>query len=226
MTPVSYTSRPARTGTYPLVLSFVALSLALLLAACGGGGKKNSAQSATTTTRPKVLDVKTSVLKIGSVDIQSAGPTNPIDTPTGRAVLGAAQAYVDDAVFAPLKTGRLGNGYPGLFHPALKTAVTGADQLALTDLEIGKVTKLTTTATPVHLSSLEGTLGEVMYVATNFDLTMKATGDTGPLTITRHIELTYAKNGSAWHVNAYRVQAIRKATAGTTTTTATRGTTP
>lgn len=220
MTPVPHPSRPVRTGTYTLVLSL------LLLGAACGGGKKSTSQSVSTTTRPKVLDVKTSVLKIGSVDIESAGPNNPIDTPTGRAVLEAAQAYVDDAVFAPLKTGKLGTGYPGLFDSTLKPAVIGADQPALTDLEIGKVTKLSTTATPVHLSSLEGTLGEVMYVATNFDLTMEATGDTGPLTITRHIELTYAKTGSAWHVNAYRVQAIRKATAGTTTTTATRGTTP
>jgi hypothetical protein len=198
----------------------------LVLAACGGGGSKSKSQSVSTTTRPKVLDVKTSVLKVGSVDIESAGPTNAIDTPTGKAVLGAAQAYIDTAIFAPLKTGQLGAGYPALFDPGLKAAATGADEPALTDLAVGKVTKLSTAASSVHLSSLEGTLGELMYVATGFDLTIKATGATGPLTIQRHVELTFAKTSTTWQVNAYRVQAVRKAAAGTTTTTATRGTTP
>src|SRR5665213_3687680 len=101
MTPVSHPSHPVRTGTFTL-----ALSLMLVLAACGGGGSKSKSQSVSTTTRPKVLDVKTSVLKVGSVDIESAGPTNAIDTPTGKAVLGAAQAYIDTAIFAPLKTGQ------------------------------------------------------------------------------------------------------------------------
>lgn len=221
MSPVQHRFHPVRTGTYTVVLALV-----VLVAACGGGSKHKAESVDTTTTRPKVLDVKTSVLKVGSVDIQSAGPTNPIDTATGKAVLGASQAYVDDAIFAPLKTGKLAAAYPALFDTSLKPAVIGADQPALTDLGVGKVTKLSTTATPVRLSSLEGTLGELMYVATDFDLTIKATGASGPLTIQRHVELTFAKTDTAWHVAAYRVQAVRKAAAGTTTTTATRGTTP
>ncbi len=100
-------------------------------------------------------------------------------------------------------------------------SATGGDESALTDVGVGKVTKLSTTATPVHLSALEGTLGELMYLATDFDLDVKATGDSGPLTIHRHIELTFAQTGKTWLVTAYRVQAVRKTASGTTTTTAT-----
>ncbi len=221
MSPVLHPFHRVRTGTYT-----VALALVVLVAACSGGSKHKAESAETTTTRPKVLDVKTSVLKVGSVDIQSAGPTNAIDTATGKAVLGTSQAYIDDAIFAPLKTGTLATAYPALFDTSLKPAVIGADQPALTDLSVGKVTKLSTTATPVHLSALEGTLGELMYVATDFDLMLKATAASGPLTIQRHVELTFSKTGTAWHVSAYRVQAVRKTVAGTTTTTATRGTTP
>jgi hypothetical protein len=221
MRPVPHSTHLFRTRPFAVVVA-----LALLLAACGGGGKAKTKAQPTVTTRPKVLAVKTSVLKVESVNIQTAGPSVPIDTPTGRAVLGVAQRYIDEAVFAPLKTGNLGGGFPTLFEPALRANATGADKPALTDIAVGKVTNLSTTATPVRLSALEGPLGELMYVATVFDLTAKATAGTGRLSIQRHVELTFAKTGSAWRVTAYRVRAIRKSAAGTTTTTAKGGATP
>jgi hypothetical protein len=220
MSSVPYSSPLLRTR--PLA---VVLALALVLAACGGGGKKHTSATTPTTT-PKVLSIKTSVLKVATVNIQTAGPNTPIDTATGRAVLGVAQAYIDDAVFAPLKTGKVAASYPALFDTGLKAAATGADEAALTDLAVGKVTGLSTVATPVHLSALEGTLGDLLYVATTFDLTIKGTGGTGRLGIKRHVELTFAKTGSKWHITAYRVQAVRKSAAGTTTTTAKGGATP
>lgn len=204
--------------------AFVAvLALSFALAACGGG-KKHA--TASTTTGPKALAIKTSVLKVGSVDVESAGPAKPIDTPTAKAVLNVAQAYLDNAVFAPLEKGKLGGGYAALFDPGVRPGATGADVRALTDLDVGKVTIVSTKATPVHLSTLEGTLGETMYLATDFDIFIKTTSATGPLTIHRHIELTFAQTGKSWFVTGYRVQAIRKSPKATTTTTATGGTTP
>ncbi len=218
MTPVPHSSHLFRTRPFA-----VALALALTLTACGGG-KKHSSDD-TGTTRPKVLSVATSVLKVVSVNIQTAGPSTPIDTPTGRAVLGVAQGYIDDAIFTPLRTGALGKSYAGRFDTGLKAAATGADLPALTDLSVGKLTNLSTTATGVHLSALEGTLGELIYVATVFDLTIKGTA-AGPLTIKRHVELTFTKVGSAWRVSAYRARAVRTSATGSTTTTANGGTTP
>lgn len=221
MSSVPYSSPLLRTRPFAVVLA-----LALLLAACGGGGKKHGSAATTDTTTPKVLSVKTSVLKVATVNIQTAGPSTPIDTPTGRAVLGVAQSYIDDAVFAPLKTGEVAASYPTLFDTGLKAAATGSDKAALTDSAVGKVSGLSTVATPVHLSALEGNLGELLYVATIFDLTIKGTGANGPLGIKRHVELTFAKTASKWHITAYRVQAVRKSAAGTTTTTAKGGATP
>jgi hypothetical protein len=202
----------------------VVAALALVAGACGGGKHKSSP----TISPPKVLAIKTSVLKVGKVDVESAGPPNvQIGTAIGKAVLGAAQKYIDEAVFAPLERGALGSGYSQLFDSGVKPAATSADRGALTDLDVGKLTGLVTKATPVQLSALAGTLGELMYVATNFDLTVKGTGATGPLTITRHIELTFAQTGKAWLVTAYRVRSVRKSASGTTTTTAaTPGTKP
>jgi hypothetical protein len=218
MTPVPFPFRSFGAGVFVAVL-------AIALAACGGGSKHNDAKPPTVTT-PKVLAVKTSVLHVGTVDVESAGPSNPIDPATGKAVLGAAQSYIDNAIFAPIKTGKLGAGYAAVFDAALKPTATGADANALTEVRVGKLTKLSTTATPVLLSTLEGKLGEVMYFGTDFDLNIKGNSAAGPVKIHRHVELTFARNGKAWLVTAYRVNAQRKSTTRTTTTTATGGTTP
>jgi hypothetical protein len=201
----------------------VLVALVLIAAACGGGSKHKSTPP---VTKPLVLAIKTSVLKVGKVDVESAGPPNvQIDTATGKAVLATAQSYIDNAVFAPLKVGTIGAGYSALFGPGVKAAAIGTDRRALTDLDVGKATSLATKASPVELSALVGSLGELMYVATDFDLTVKGTIASGKFTMTRHVELTFAKTGKVWLVTAYRVQSVRKAVAGTTTTTAAAGTT-
>ncbi len=204
----------------------LALALSVTVAACSSGSSKTQAE--TSTTRPAVLAVKTSVLKVGSVDVESAGPANAqIDPPTGKAVLDVAQAYIDDALFAPLKSGKLGAGYPALFQADVKPAAVGSDEPALTDLQIGKATSLSTSATKVGLSALAGTLGQLLYVAADFGLTERATAASGPLTITHTVELTFARTGKTWLIAAYRVATVRKSAAGTTTTTtATGGTAP
>jgi hypothetical protein len=221
----SGTTAPARsTGVACVVV------LLLLLAACSGG-KKNSA---TTTTKPnakakapKVVAIQTSVLKVGKVVVESAGAPNlKMDVPTGQAVVTQAQKYIDNAIFEPLKAGRLGGDYASLFDSGVKSAALGVDQRALTDLEAGKVTRLTSKAGPVELSALVGTLGEYMYVATDFDLTVTGLAPTGPLTISHKIELTFAQTGKTWLVTAYRVQSVRHSSAGKTTTTTKGGKKP
>ena len=197
-----------------------ALALVLALTACGGG-KHNS--SPTTTTRPKVADIKTSVLKVGKVDVESAGPTTPIPPKVGKAVLTAAQGYLDDALFAPLKDGSVGKDYASHFDPLVKASAVGHDAATLTNSRVGKVDDLKTKATPVYLSALDGTLGDLMYVATNFDVTETGKTDAGKVAITHHVELTFAPVGHDWLITAYRVQAVRKLPTGTTTTTAKSG---
>ena len=220
----SGTAAPARSAGVACLLVLV-----LVLAACSGGKKHNAATTKpkTKAKAPKVVEIKTSVLKVGKVVVESAGAQNlQMDVPTGKAVLAVAQKYIDNAIFEPLKAGRLGGDYASLFDEGVKSAALGADKRALTDLEAGKVARLTSTAGPVELSALVGTLGEYMYVATDFDLTVKGIASTGPLTISHKIELTFARTGKAWLVTAYRVQSVRHSNAGTTTTTTKGGKKP
>ena len=71
----------------------VVVALCLALGACSGGGKKKTTEP-TTTQPPKVLTVTTATLKIGKVDIESAGPPNvyPART-TAAASVGSPMAY-------------------------------------------------------------------------------------------------------------------------------------
>jgi hypothetical protein len=198
----------------------VALALVLALTACGGGGKHGSTPP--TTSAHKVVEIKTSMLKIGGVDVESAGPSSPIPANVARTVLTNAQGYLDAALFEPLKDGRVGKGFASKFDPGLKAAVA-QDKGTLTNVNVGKFTDLKTTATPVLMSALDGTLGELMYVATNFDVTEKGKTATGNAAMTHHVELTFAPFGSRWLVTAYRVQAIRSMPTGRTKTTAKAG---
>jgi hypothetical protein len=202
-----------------------ALAFVLLVTACSGGGK-HSSSPATTTTQPKVAAIKTAVLRVGSVDIESAGPSSQIPTNVGKSVFANAQGYLDDALFSPLKTGQVGARYGIHFDPQVQAAATGQDMPTLTNTGIGSVDDLKTTATPVLLSALEGTLGDLMYVATNFDVTETGKTDAGNVSIKHHVELTFAPVGPNWLITAYRVQAIRTLPTGTTTTTAKAGTRP
>jgi hypothetical protein len=203
-----------------LPLGAGALALVVALTACSGGSKHSSTPP--TTASPKVPDIRTSVLRIGGVDVESAGPPTPIPANVAKAVLGNAQGYLDDGLFAPLRSGQVGAHYASHFDPRVQAAAAH-DQATLTNGGMGKIKDLRTTATPVVMSALDGTLGDLMYVATNFDVTERGKTDGGNVTITHHVELTFALVGHEWLVTAYRVQAVRRLPARTTTTTAKAG---
>ncbi len=194
----------------PSFRSVVSLCLcAALLAACGGGGKK---AKSTTSSTVQQLVVKTANLKAGTTDIETAGPLVGIDNRTGALVLRNAQKYLDSAIFAPLAGGKVGAGYDALFDPSVRSAAAGSDARALTDVGVAKVTGYSERATPVAFTGLVDVNGTLLYVATNFDVTIKATTASGPLTILHNIEFTFAPGpNKSWLIYAYRVHTTRTA---------------
>lgn len=207
-------SRPAA------CISAAGLALTLGLSACGGGGKKAAPPTTNKKVDAKVATVKTATLRIGSVDPESAGPDIRVQAVTASQVLSAAQKYLDAAIHAPLKTGRTGADYAGLFDPALRVAATRSDTAALTDAVVGKVASFTESATPVALSVLADTNGHFIYTATKFNLTENIPTSAGPLKVGHTIELTFEPAGDHWQIAAYRVVTSRVVKGHTTTTTA------
>lgn len=209
----------ARIGAAVVV---VVLVFVVGLAACSGDGKKNAAPPAP-RIEPTAF-VKFAPLKLGSVNVASAGAKVDLDASTRNAALAQTRAYVDAAVHTPIETGKIGAGYANVFEPALRAAATGKDRGALTDESVGKASNYSEAAQPVAVSAIADGFGNVLYVATNFTLTGKAKVDGQPLNIVRRVELTLAPQDAKnkeWRVAAYRILTVRKAPkSGTTTTTA------
>jgi hypothetical protein len=192
----------------------------LTLTGCSSGNDSNSnTAKATTTTTVKPTAVQ---LKRGDAALQSAGGDATLDDATQQAVVNAAQQYVDIAVVSPLKSGALGAGYDALFDSTVGANATGPDRAALTDEGLTPVTgSPTITATPVRIDGLADRDAHVQLLATTFNVAVQGTTATGPLTINRTTELTYAPGpGGKWLITAYRVSVTRDTAAAATTTTA------
>jgi hypothetical protein len=190
----------------------------VLVASCSSGGKHTSTEGSTTTPNEKSA---TQALKAGTVWMETWAPAAQVDKKTKQKILEAAQKYVDRAYLAPLNTGNVDPLYDGLFDPQLRAAATGADRKALTDDPTGKARIYSQTATPVNFSALADGSGNVLYVATNFDVKVNGTFDTGKASIAHDVELTFAPKGKDWTIIAYRVHTTRKLPHAKTTTTTT-----
>ena len=195
-----------------------------LLANTASSGKKHttgSAKAGTTTTPAKRTALK---LVIGTVKVQNTGRPTKIKAPVRRAVLQAAQAYVDDAILAPLKSGRVDNGYEKVFGLSLTSAASGPDRAVLTEAKTGLANgPVRVTASRVGLDGIGDQAGTIALVATTFGVTVKAPMAAGPLTISRVIELTFEHQFGRWVVTSYNVVVRRTAGAKTASTRATSG---
>ncbi len=207
-------ARPSRS-----LRAFVAAAFVCLVAAACSSSNKHASANAT----PQAVASTTAALKIGSVDVQSAGPNVNLDKNTQKAVLAQAQRYVDTAMIAPLSTGALGAGYGPLFDDGVRLGATTTDVNTLTDTGIGKTNGFDEKTTPVTISALADQLGGIDYLAANFTVNINAKTSDGPATIARTVELTFAPSGKNWLVTAYRVHAVRKLPSGTSSTTVAGG---
>src|SRR5947209_3399036 len=101
-----------------VIVAVLALVLAKLIGSGGGKAEK-----------PKNVDNSVGlVLKIGAIDVQSAGPPARIKTSVQQAVLDASQSYVDDAILAPVEKGNVKAAYAHIFDRAVRGPRTGPDR--------------------------------------------------------------------------------------------------
>ena len=197
-----------------VVVAVLALVLANL-AGSGNGGKE----------KPKhVANSVGLVLKLGKVNVQSAGPPPRVKSAVKQAVLDASQSYVDDAVLAPLDKGKLNEAYAKIFDLGVRPSATGSDRGTVTEVRTGKLkSPIKATATKVDLDAMGDQTGKLVLVAASFRVEVDAKGSAGPVKITRGAELTFAPEGNRWLVTAYHVVVIRKVPASTTSASARAG---
>lgn len=198
--------------------------VALIIAGNGGSSSKPGAtkvkpgSSSSTTTTTKLI------LKIGPVEVQSAGPPAGVRHPAQLALLRATQQYLDDAIRSPLLHGKADRHYADVFDPGVKASAIGQDRLTLTESPTRAIHDVRMSASRLRMDGLADTAGKLAFVATTFSLRIEASAPTGPITIRRNTELTFANEFGHWVVTAYRVSEQRTVGTNTTSTTAHAGT--
>src|SRR5262249_18013925 len=155
----------------------------VLVASCSSGGKKHTNAAGDTTTAPNPRSTQQALKVSAPVWVETWAPQVKIDAKTKKKGLEVAQKYVDRAVLAPLNTGSVDPLYDGLFDPKVRNAATTSDRKALTDDATGKASLYAQTATPVQLSALADGSGNLLYMAANFTVKVKATLDGGDANI-------------------------------------------
>jgi hypothetical protein len=213
-------SKKVRTALIVIVSIAVIAVVATLLAntADSGKTKKNATTKPTTPATTSALK-----LEVGTVKVQNTGADTKLPSPVRRAVMDAAQTYVNDAVLAPLTSGRVDDAYAKIFGLSLRPAASGPDRGALTEEKAGAARgAVRTTASRVRIDGIGDPSGKIALVATTFTLTVNATTPAGAITIHRNTALTFENQFGSWVVTAYDVGVLR--TVGETTT-ATRAST-
>ncbi len=212
----------ARADTPRTPARFVAAALvALLVASCSGGGKHARPEPEAPSTQG--TNAKPAVLALGKIDIQTWGAEVKLSKDMKKKLVGLAQRYFDTAVHDPLGSGKVGAGYAPLFAKGVRSAATGRDKKAMTDVSVGRASKFTESASKVQISGLADNTGALLYLATTFSMRVNATIAKGLMHIARDVELTYAPSGKNWLVTAYRVKTVRKTPKVKTITTVAAG---
>jgi hypothetical protein len=206
-------SKKVRTALIVIASIVVIGIVAGLLANTANSGKKHSGG----TTKPETPSTTSALkLEVGTVKVQNTGATTKLPSPVRRALLGAAQAYVDDAILAPLKSGKVDDGYEKVFGLSLRPAASVSDRAVLTEANTGVARgAVQTTASRVRIDGIGDPTGKIALVATTFTLTLKATTSAGPLTIHRSTGLTFENQFGSWVVTAYDVGVLRSVGATT-----------
>ena len=195
----------------------VVVVLAIIVAIVAGGGSK--------AKKPQhVANSAGLVLKIGTIDVQSAGPPARINSSVQQSVLDSSQTYVDDAILAPLEKGHLDPAYAQIFDRGVRHEATGHDRATLTEVRTGTLKGLKATATKVRLDGMGDQTGKLVLVAATFGVDVSAKGSGGPVKIQRLAELTFAPESGRWVVTAYRVGVTRSTPAKTAAAVARAGT--
>jgi hypothetical protein len=204
-----------------VVASLVIVALvAVLLANTADSGKKQ--QTATSNSAAGHPDNQVGLtLVIGPVFVQSAGPPAKLKPPVRRALVDAAQTYVDNAILAPLEHGKVNNAYEKVFDPGVKGAASSHDRAVLTEAATGAAKgPVHATSTRVRVDGIGDQNGKILLAAATFTMNVKTKTAAGPIVIKRHTELTFANEFGRWVVTAYRVTVRRSHGAKTTSASA------
>ena len=172
------------------LLVFVGVVAAILVISADSGTKHNPAKPPKVPAKKQVVaDVKKRSLElvIGRVVVQNTGFAAAVRPRVRAAVMAATQRYFDDAIQAPLRNGKVNNGYVKVFDARVNGPAARRDRATLTEAATGPMlAPVSIRSSRVHIDGLGDPSGSITLVATSFNLEIKARTPTGKLRIVRH----------------------------------------
>ncbi len=201
---------PKRNTAWIVAGSVVAIAvIAVLFAGLADSGDETSAAKPKPGEKPTTAKPATLVLRLGGVSVQNTGTPTKMKPPIRKALMNISQTYVNNAVMAPLVSGKV-SPYALAFDPGVKAAAMRKDRAVLTEARTGAATgPVKATATPVRIDVLGDPSGKIAFAATTFSMRIKVPTAKGPINIRRLTELTFANEFGKWRVTAYRVTVRR-----------------
>jgi len=198
--------------------------IALVLANTADSGNNGTPRSASGKPAPTVPQSNRLTLKVGKVRVQNAGPPAKVTRAIRNTVLSSTQLYVNDAILAPLRQGRVVNAYAKVFDAGVRKAASSNDRAVLTETTTGRARgAVNATASPVRIDALGDPTGKIALAAATFTMNIKAPTPAGRVTIRRRTELTFENEFGTWAVTGYRVTVRRSIGAKTTSKTISTG---
>jgi hypothetical protein len=183
--------------------------IAVLLASLADSDDTTNTAKPKPGETPAIAKPATLVLRLGGVSVQNTGTPTKLKPPARRALMQATQGYVNNAIMAPLVSGKV-SPYAVAFDPGVKASAMRKDRPVLTEARTGAATgRVKASATPVRFDVLGDPTGKIAFAATSFTMKIKVPTAKGPVNIRRRTELTFANEFGKWRVTAYRVSVRR-----------------
>ena len=149
-----------------------------------------------------------------AADVQAmAAQAPPFPDDVKAAVSASLDAYLDQAVVGPLRTGKpAGAGLDGVFTAAALARLTGPgpDRAAMLEEGAPLAGKVRQERANASLTALTGPGGEVVLVTAQLDLahTVDTKGGAGSVAVVRSGEVVLVPDGG-WRIDAYDLRAAR-----------------
>ncbi|HEX4978862.1 MAG TPA: hypothetical protein VFV35_02245 [Acidimicrobiales bacterium] len=187
------------------LLLVVLVSVALGTSACSDDGDGGSPRS-TATTAPQQAALR---WEVGPVDPQGTAPPDPAVV---AAVEGTLDAYLQQAVVVPLRTGKPAAGLEAVLSAAALERVAADPAARSTLLDEGlppATTSIRAERATAALTSVAGPDGVTAVVGARLDLALRARGPGLEVDIVRQGELTLVQEGDGWRIDSFQLRTQR-----------------
>lgn len=188
-----------------VALVAVAAAGALVYASRPAPTKRAAADAATAATLPPIT-----TFRLAGEEVPATGATS-LPGSVLNGVLVTLNRYLDGAVIAPMRSGRVAADLPSIFTASAAQRLGGPDRATLVEeVAPGASRRGSVDDASARLTGLRESGGSILMVAAKVDVVLR-TGASGAETrVARSGELVLVPDGGAWRIDGYDLRVTRE----------------